>query len=471
MNRSPLLRIILLLIVGLTGSCVDYSPPPRIVHADNYSATLNSDKRVLPEYAGLFTVDDAIRIGLANNPEYEQQKLAVTQAYNNYYQTIIQYLPTMNIGTNMGVSQAQAQSPAFTPGWDKTPWSHTGGLSASSSFTIFNGLRREFNLLQEMANVRMTEELQQNMRLLLVNSIIIAYYDIAQSREQIKITQADLKFQVQMRDFEMAKFQQNLVTEESVLNFDYLAQQDKSTILALDLNYKQQTYTLASLLGLTSADLPKDIKLMSISEIVETINIDFNPVGVEYYLDIAVDQRPDLKALRESLRMSKYELYGKWSAFAPVVTANAAYGWGTADWLHEGNRRGASAVNYGINTSWTIWDNGDRIFDLRDAQISYDMTYQQLLIGWIEIIQSVRFAYDSMQMTLENYKVVEKAVEIAQRQQKMVLALYETEMITLPRLNESQNNLFQSQFSLALATIAIYQAKANLEKACGISRY
>lgn len=451
---------------------MDYAPPPKIVHADNYTATLNSEKRVLPEYNGLFTVDDAIRIGLANNPDYESQRLSVTLAYNSYYQAMVSYLPSLNVSTSMNVGGGQAQSPAFgSAGWQKSAWSHGASASASSSLVIFNGLRREFNLLAQAANVKMTEEQQKDMRRILIYSIIIAYYDIAQTKEQIKVTQADMKFQEQMREFEMAKFQQNLVTEETVFNFEYLAEQDKSTILGLDLSYKGQTYTLASLLGLTSADLPKDIKLMSIAEIVETINIDFNPMGVEYYLDIAIDQRPDLKALRENLRMSKYQLYGAWGAFAPVVTADANYGWGTADWLHQDNRAGANAVGYGIGSSWTIWDNGNNIFNLRAAQINYDIQYQTLLSGWIQIIQSVRYAYDAMQISLENYKVLEKAAEIAEKQRKMVQALYETDMVTLPRMNEAQNNLYQAQFTLAIATIGIYQAKANLEKACGISRY
>lgn len=468
MKKNLFLRIFLVLLLALLGGCVDYSPPPKIVHADNYTATLNSEKRILPEYTGLFTVDDAIRIGLANNPDYEQQKLSVSLAYNSYYQSLVNYLPSLEVTAATSINQTQTQSPAFTPGWQKSGWEHPAGVTATSSFTIFNGLRKEFNLLAQMANVKLTEELQYDMRRILVNSIIIAYYDIAQTKEQIKITQLDLKFQTQMREFEMAKFQQNLVTEDSILNFEYLEEQDKSTILQLDLTYKQQTYTLASLLGLTSADLPKDIKLMSVADIVETINIDFNPMSVEYYLDIAVDQRPDLKALRENLRITKYDLYGAWGAFAPVVTADANYGWGTEEFPQS---RGDNEIDYGLTTKWTIWDSGHRIFSLRNAQITYDMSYEQLLAGWIQIIQDVRYSYDAMQMSLENYKVLEKSVEIAEKQRKIVQALYETDMETLPRLNEAQNNLFVSQFNLAIATIQIYQAKANLDKSCGISRY
>jgi len=183
MKKNLSLLLLLFLIATLLGGCVDYAPPPKIVHADNYTATLNSEKRVLPEYNGLFTVDDAIRIGLANNPDYESQRLSVTLAYNSYYQAMVSYLPSLNVSTSMDVGGGQTQTPAFgSAGWQKSAWSHGASATASSSLVIFNGLRREFNLLAQAANVKMTEEQQKDMRRILIYSIIIAYYDIAQTK-------------------------------------------------------------------------------------------------------------------------------------------------------------------------------------------------------------------------------------------------------------------------------------------------
>ena len=190
-------------------------------------------------------------------------------------------------------------------------------------------------------------------------------------------------------------------------------------------------------------------------------------MGVEYYLDIAIDQRPDLKQVRSALKAQRFELYSTWGKFAPTISATANYGLTTSDWEYSGQ-----SISYGLTASWELLDAGmSRIFNVRSAQINLAQSKLDVLSKWIDIVGEVRTAYVKLQMSLIDEQLRTEAVEFAKKQRDMVKEKYENQIESITRLNQVQSLLVTAQLTKTTSIISVYKAKTDLNTACGIQRY
>ena len=460
-------KILLLLVftVLLTG-CFS-SPPPSesILHSDSYSTLASSEQRTLPEAEKIFTIEDAVRIGLANNPTYEKISLALDEAYNTFYQDLFNYLPTVAVTGDVGIGQTTSLHKNSNR-WTKSD-SKTAGLTGTGSFTVFNGLQQEMDLLASYEGIEETAQGLKFERLALINQIINLYYSIVLTKAQIEINKDDLQFQKEMWDNALFTYKNNLVTYDYVLNFEYNYKVQQSSVIRGKMDFKTQEYVMAALLGLTTVEFPEDIQYLSTDELVKGLKNDFSSLGIEFYLDMAIDQRPDLKQSRSLLKQQQLDLYSAWGAFSPTLSVDAGYGLNTNNWDYTGQH-----FTYGIGASWDIIDTGmSRIFSVRSAQISLAQSKLDVLETWIDVVKDVRTAYVKLQTSMIQQEITEDTLKIAEQQRDMVKEKYENQLESISRLNDVQTDFVQAQLNRVTAIVAVYTSKTDLHSACGIQRY
>ena len=460
--------IFLSVLTAIVSGCFSSPPPPAsVLHADTYTTLTSSEKRMLPETDKIFTIEDAVRIGLANNPSYEIVSLSLATAYNTFYQSLFNYLPTVGLSTG-GYSIGQNQFlPNGASSWTTSGFDSSPSLTAQGSFTIFSGLKKEMALLASYENIRETAQALKYARLILINQIIEQYYAIVLSKEEAIIHTQDLSFQKEMLENARYTYKNNLVTYDFILNFEQAVKVQQAGVVGQQMLAKTQEYGLAALLGLTTAEFPENTKFMAMNELVKNLERDFASLGVEYYLDIAIDQRPDLKESRSALKANKFNLYSAWGAFSPTISANASYRLNTSDWGYSGQ-----GFAYGLSAEWTVLSPGlSRIFNVRSAQINVAQSKLDVLQKWIEVVRGVRGAYTYLQSELIREKLYREAVVLTERQRDMVKEKYENQLEPITRLNEVQTALIHAKFEQARALIRVHTARTNLYTACGIQRY
>ena len=457
---------LLALTVIVTGCFSAPAPPPSILHSDSYTALTDQEQRILPVTDKSFTIEDAVRIGLANSPTYESARLALDLAYNTFYQDIFNYIPTASLSVG-GVSIGHGHSLSADGTVTSAIAYGSPSLTGSGHFTVFNGLSREMDLLSSYETAKATAEALKFSRLALINQIINLYYDIVLTKEEIAITKANLSFQKEMLENTRYTYKNNLVTYDYVLNYEFNYKTQQAGLVNQQLNFKVKEYALAALLGLTTAKLPDGIKYVPIDELIRSLKRDFSSLGVEFYLDIAIDQRPDLKQVRLTLQSSRFDLYSAWGAFSPTISASASYSLTSSDWRYSGQN-----LNYGLSASWDVLSAGfSRIFNVRSAQINLAKSKLTVLQKWIAVVKDVRTTYLDLQMSLIDETLRTEAVELAERQRDMVKMKFENQLESITRLNQVQDSLVLAQLDKARAIIAVYRAKTNLNTACGIQRY
>ena len=480
MMRKTISGLSLLVILSIITGCVNnYPPPPSVLHADNYTSLTTDEQRMLPESEKTFTLADAVSLGVANSPTFEKTSLRIQKAYNTFYGDLANYLPTATASYGTSISQSHSKTKGNS--WERTSksnssfmptWDRSGSFDAGLNFTIFNGLQKEFDLLASYENVIEKEQAMKWARLSLINSIENQYYGLVLAKEAININEQNLQFQEQMLDIVKEQYKNDLVTYDYVLNFEFNYKSEQVSLVGAKYNFKQLQFVLAALLGLTTAEFPENLILQTPSDLLSRMQKNFSTLGVEFYLDIAIDQRPDLEESRAKLKRARYDLYSAWGAFSPTLGANADYNNTSQQWLGGQPGDDRQGFSYGLSASWDFLDAGfGRIFNVRDRQIEMDIKEQDVLLKWIDVVKTVRIAYLELQTSLIESKLTSEAVSIAERQRDIVREKFDNQLESITRLNQVQTELIAMQLTNVTSIISVYQSRVDLNTACGIQRY
>jgi outer membrane protein len=449
-------------IVTLISGCVGYKSPPPIIHADNYTAETVQDQQVIPPADKVLGLKEAIRIALTNNPGYKQKRLAIVTAWATFYTQMAGYSPTLSLG--FGGTQSQSGTAAGAFNTNSTPW--TGGMN--STWNVFNGFQTTFNSLAARDQALSAEEMDRDYRRQLIYLVTTTYNSILQARAQIQIDLSDEAFQEQqLRDGQL-KYNAGASSLADLLNFKIYKAQAQDAVVSDTASYKIFRYALAALMGLTTADLPEETQFppIAVSE-----NQEYS-LGVEFYLDLAIAQRPDLKAARLNLNALKYSLYSSWGDFAPTVDLTMGYGYSRANATNWGassaSPRGQDLLyNYGFNVGWDLWKGGSRIANVRIAQAALDTQEETLMQTWINVVQEVRGAYTNLMADEMHRTILASVMKYSLQRRDLIREEYNAGNCDITTLNEAQNILVGNESKHIKAVIGVSNSRAQLDEVCG----
>jgi outer membrane protein len=459
--RFIFLTLIISFVAMLAG-CVSYQPPPSVIHSDNYTAVDANDQKALPPTDKVLTRQEAVTIALENNPDYKSTQLSMVSAYALYYAALSAYSPTF--GTKWGATQYQGANDTTAQNTTK----YSGGFVAN--YQAFSGLTTTMNALGTQATAEAAEWAVKDSRRLLVKNVIVTYNTILLNRAIVRIQQANERFQTQNADNSLLKYNAGADSLSDLLNFKVLKNQAKSSAIQATKDYKIQRYVLAALMGLTTADIPVDTKFPEIT----VTDADEFELGIEFYLDIAIAERPDLKQYKEQLANARYALYGAWGAFSPTLDLALNYGYTSAQQSGRGsaniNMAKDSDYNYSFAFNWNLWEGGSRIFTVRSQEALYDVQKQALLSKWIEIVSQVRTEYVSLLADVASRKVLGQAKEMSQQRRDLVQEEYDAGNKDIAVLNQAQKDMVSAQQGYVTATINVANSRAKLYAAVGVEQ-
>ena len=466
--KSELKPTLLISIAAILGGCYSYKPPPEAISGTTYTSLTPKAHQDLPETCKELSLDKAKAIAIANNPGYLATRHSMAAATARFYKSLSDYLPTISatfdwqenkytpanqggIGRNRGGNRSVRKRGAITGRW-----------------MVFNGLMRTMDMLAAKHDEKQSEALTRDSRRLLVESVTISYNNILLSKENIRIAKADELFNTQLHDETKLKFEAGAVPLSDVLNFEIRVNNAKNAVIDEEYNFFTSRSILAELMGFTSGILPEDI-FPDLKPIDDQFSID---VGV--YLDTALKNRPDLKAFREGMAASQYNVYAKWGAFAPTAYINSSWGYSRTDGGYSGRYKFTPHVsdrsfNYGFDAEWVIFNGGKRIAELREAQASLAEEKENLTEKWISVVAEVRQSYQDRVRKSKQIKIYKKNLKLVTKNRELVEESYKAGNTSITRLNEAQNDLVNADSDYTSSIIDLENAKVKLNAAIGIA--
>ena len=451
----------------LFGGC--YTPPPagRLIEETSFQAAVvrSGDLKLLDGISTL-TLADAKRIALANNPTYQAAFFAVRSAKMRYYQAMGAYSPALSgafaIGDQLYDGRDNGSSQQDTVFYTFT--------TVQASWVVFDGLAREFQLLAARHGVKMQEHLGENAGRLLLQAVSLAYDDIRIAQAQQRIARADADFQQEQYRQAEIRHRVGEVSRSDVLNFAGRLKQAEMQIVKARNRYELGLYALAVLLGYPEGTFSPQLQFAPLEREVEP------PLPIDVLLDSALQQRPDLNAVRENLAVLKYQLYRSYSSFSPTMSVFTNYSYSSNSTQNSGNNptgfgnfyEAGNSFNYGGLASWNLFEGFGRYNKSREAKAELDQAYLTGTNEWLKAVQEIRDAYSSC---VHNRKLAELAAagrDIMREQRDLVVKEYQVGEVDIVRLNAAQENYVVSENELAEALVNAHRAKVQLEAAAAL---
>lgn len=439
-----------------------HSQTPVAISKSTYSTIKESEQQMLSPELKFLTLEIAQDIALQNNPSFRTKYFAIVAARAQYYSAYSYYLPTASLNYSLGARTSRTlDSGAFNNYRSTTT---TSAPAFNMNLTVFDSFVREMNILGAKHNWKQSEEAELDARRQLVRDVAYAYNNVLLAQAQIRISQANMKFQRELLKETELKFAVGASPLSDVLNFKTKYNSAESNLYNAQYSYVVAKYALAALMGLTEGDIPSTVRFSEMPSADGEMLAD-----IKTYLDTALANRPDLKAYREMYESAKYGYYASIAAFGPVLRANFGLSYNDE---HTRNHRsnGSSRTDkytfsYGIDASWDIFSGGRTYLSMRAAEANMVATEFSVAAAWINVIQEVRSAYDNYITGLKQVKLNQKNVEIVRKMRDLVNEEYKAGSAGITRLNEAQYDLVNAETALANAVINMHNAKAQLKAA------
>ena len=460
------------MVAAICSGCYEYPKPPSATLGDSYTQRERDKAEEMFKDIKSLTLADAQRIAIQNNPNYISAAQSIDAARFRYYQAIGAYSPTLTAGFGLSESHTwkKDKGTAFSRGTGQRERdnSYVTTTSLRANLLIFDGLAREFNVLASKRGVKYYEALEADACRTLMRTVATAYNTVLEAIENQRIAREDRKFQESSLKDTRYKFEAGAVPLSDVLNFEILANNAEVNMIAADYQYEVALYALAALMGFPQGQLPRDLNFPC------DFKNNFGELpAVEIYLDAALANRPDLKAYRESLQISKYQLYQTYSSYSPTVTGYIDFGYNTnynrphqsGDDTHTDN----PSFSYGINAEWTIFNGLIRYNKMREYQANVAIADYAVASSWLNVVAEVRAAYANYIKSVKMTKLYEKTRNLSAKQRDLVDDEYRAGNAELTRLNEAQRDLVEAETNLAASYISIQNAKAQLDEVVGVN--
>ena len=412
------------LCVILTG-CNTGKQIPKAVYANNYSALTASDLNTISPSKKTLSKEEAINTALGNNPEYISTQYKTDAAQAEYYKELSKLSPAAAVGAGIG--------------------NNASGTGISASYQICPD--KVTNILSANSRVKQTQMESENYKRQLIQKVSNESNQLRKDKMTISIYEDDEKFQREMLEETIKKYKAGKASKADVLNFEAQTLEAMDKLVQANRDYKNNSYNLAATMGLTTAELPKKTKLTQLTTANNTQPIKLHDIN--YYLNWAINNRPDLKAQMDALKVSKYELIGAAAKLLPNIN------------LATGNN--GVYANANINLQ-----GGSKTANIFSKYTENDIQKEELYKKWLEIIVDVKTQYEKLISSQAQRKVLTQAVQKAEYRRNLVQKKYNSGKAELTELNQAQNDYINSLNSYKKAVIDVTNAQAGLNAACGI---
>ncbi|MCQ2377593.1 MAG: TolC family protein [Victivallaceae bacterium] len=467
-----------LAVAAMLGGCYDYPAPPVATLGESYTQRERDAADELFNELHSLSLADAQRIALHNNPTYIAAHHSVAAAHMRYLQSFAGYMPQITASAGLGGGNSWVVS---GNGRQYSKVSHprsdslNGNFSVSAQLLLFDGLIREFQVMEASSSEKYYAHLDADACRTMMLAVAQAYNSVLLAIENRRIAEEDRNFQMtSLRDTKY-KFEAGAVPLSDVLNFEILMDNAEVALIKADYQYESSLYALALLMGYPDGTFPKEV---TFSGHIKTNFVDLP--AVEVYLDAALANRPDLKGYREQLEIAKYQLYQQYGSFSP--TASAYFSWGySADGSYrndDNNQFGPgssrsfsenSNIAYGLNADWVIFSGFRRYNKVREYEANLAVANYRTAAQWFQVVNDVRTAYAAYMQSVRQTKMVQKVRDLSAKQRDLVDDEYRAGNTELTRLNEAQRDFVDAEANLASSYINIQNARAALDSAVGVN--
>lgn len=436
------------------------------------------------------TLENAIQVAVANNPQVNRALLSVKDAdelvdiaysevypnissslnYTRNFEVPVQFVPGELFGGDPGT---------FIPVAFGTDNNWQGGVTVTQNIfrgEVFVGLSTS-TIYKTVQSENLRATTQQ-----VITQARTAYYRVLIAREQLRLQEAQINRLEQNLRENKSRQQAGLVDEYSVLQLEVQLSNQQPQLIeaqyAVDEAYRDLKVALGLPLeinfkvkgDLNTFDIASQKAVSAENEQIKKVD-QMNPFSFEKrnndwsnYLDY----RGDLRVLEARLNLNEKEIQAVKSRFLPTVTASYNLQWSSAEsgtpTFFENSSR---FQTLGINVSLPLFEGFARISDVQRAQIARKDIEIQQRAAKLEAENEIASAAEDLNKAFETAEARKKALVQAEEGYERALRRLETGVGSQLEVTEAELQVRQAEVNYALMVFEYLSAKAQYDLATG----
>ena len=402
------------------------------------------------------TSADAARIALERSPNLLAARSRIAAASAAVTQARAGYYPSIDL--NAGVSRTRQSLQAFNiPGFQGTNRYTTYSTSLSADWILFDGLAREARVTGRKAVVLQSLAAFDDVRRLLIQSIELAYNNALLAQESIRTAEADASFNKSLLEETRVKVDAGQAALSERLNFEIRVNTAQSQLVTARSELRLALTVLAELMGLPESMTIDQLKLEPFDrEMSEPADRHSEVAEVAY----ALQNRPDLDALRHAITASEASLDEAESGNLPTLFAQGRYGYQRNDDTHFSDNY--LTMTGSLNLAWNLFGGFSNAAASRAAEALTDEARKALATRWLAVISEVRQAVTQVETARQQLSLRRKNYELTLETRDLVYKEYRAGQASLVRLNEAQRDLTEADALFSRARIGLRYSIENL---------
>lgn len=471
MKRPPSEALLLLLVLWLrvTTACAapTVTPTATPTTAPSPEPTLNGmppipPTLIRPEARRTLTVNEAIDIALARNPQIAAQSKAVEAARWRLEQQFAGYYPSLDL--NASQTHSESQNSVFI-----------GGVATAANAVSSGPIttKRDNSSIQLSTSQILLDFGQRRLRVDAARETWeAARQDLERTRQTIVFNVRDAFFSAFVNQ-ELVDIQQQTVAARSLRlrqaeGFYEAGVRARNEVTQARSDVAQAQLQLVRSLGtLCSAwvtlnvamGLPRDDAYTLTLPAIETIDA---PLDRTRLLSVALAWQPELRALQARIRAQIANLREVYAQRSPTISANAGYGFaGPPSPLDQ-------AWSVGVRLNWNLFNGFLSHFQASEARALAENLLLQLEQARQQVYSQVETDYIGYEQSRTAIGAARVSVESAQENFRLAQQRYQVGLGNYLEFTDAQVSLARAQTDLAVAEKELRTARARLERDLGV---
>ena len=393
-------------------------------------------------HAEVFTLQQCIDSALLNS-------LTVQKQGNQYASQRLQYTQSKaNISPSISGSAGQSWIFGRSIGADNIYHAQNSSqttFNLAANIVLFDGLQMKFNIDQARANMQASEANMQAIQSQIKMNISTMYLQVLLSKELLAVAEnqlADTRMKLQ-RDSALVAINRLPAGELYTL-------QAQAAREELEVTQRQNNLQL-SLLDLAQAIDLQDITHFDIATPShEELAGSLLPNNEEVY-QIALQSRPEIKALEYTIQAHESALKGTKSAYSPTLSAGASVGTGYYDMQGADNTtfgtqmRDNFSASLGLNLHVPIYDKMQTSTRVKQQKLASENARLDLEQQKKDLRKEIDQAYYNARNASIEQSASEKAEQSTAEALRYTTQKYEAGRCSLYEYQEARNNHLQAQ--------------------------
>ncbi len=333
---------------------------------------------------------------------------------------------------------------------------------ANATWVLFNGFARRFRNLAARKGLARSESRKRDASRLLLSAVAAAYFSAQLAKQNCTIAEADEAFNLRLLKEAQSRYKAGAGSLSDVLNFRIRANTAKANRLRAEAELEVARIGLAALLGRPGSRLPEGLELAPLSDPAPE---QLRAPSPDSSASLALETRPDVKALREAVEQARAQVKVARSKFFPTVRLAANL---------EGHRSGDADMerdDFGntisLTLSYPLFAGGALRAELKRAKAALNEALRTFEQAKINIRSEVNQAVATLMSAQRQLALAKENARLVRGQRELVEKGYRAGQLSLVRLNEAQKDLVAAEGRLAQALATVHRRWYDLLSATG----